>query len=92
MTQRLEGRVRRRRPVGDPALKSEAGRVFSPADGREQDFSLDLEVAMYRARKGQAGNRGHGKGGPHPYGCRCSVCVYNTSFRDDGGKVATSRA
>ena len=92
MTQQVERRLRRKRPVGEPGLSFEAGRVFSPAEGREGDFSFDSEVATYRARKGQAGSRGRREGGPHPYGCRCTLCVYNTSFGEGGRDRAAPRA
>ncbi len=80
MSARRHGRPKRSRHPEDPAFSFEPGRVFKPADGRESEFRLDLEVATYRAQKGQAGNRGHGGGGPHPCGCRCNVCVDNSSF------------
>lgn len=35
----------------------EAGRVFSPAEAKVDDFELDLEAARYAARKGQGGDR-----------------------------------
>lgn len=91
MTEARQWRPRRKRRAGDPVLSFEPGRVFSPADGRDQDFSLDLEVASYRARKGQAGNRIRGGGGPHPCGCRCSLCVYNSSFENKAANGATSQ-
>ena len=38
-------------------LEFEAGKVFTPADAKEEDFELDLESGKFRAQKGEGGDR-----------------------------------
>lgn len=38
-------------------LEFEAGKVFRPAEAKDQDFELDLDAAKFRARKGEGGDR-----------------------------------
>ena len=41
----------------DEKLSFQLGEVFSPGQAKEKDFELDQESAIYRARKGQGGDR-----------------------------------
>ena len=38
-------------------LEFEAGKVFTPADAKEEDFELDLESSRFKAQKGEGGDR-----------------------------------
>jgi hypothetical protein len=41
----------------EPKLEFDAGKVFSPAEAKEEDLELDVDSARYKARKGQGGDR-----------------------------------
>lgn len=41
----------------DEKMTFQLGEVFSPGQAKEKDFELDQESAIYRARKGQGGDR-----------------------------------
>ncbi len=77
MTEQVSER-RRKRTAKAPGLRFDPGRVFDPAEGREDDFKLDLEAARFKAKKGQAGNRR--QGGPHHSGCACIQCLYMARY------------
>lgn len=38
-------------------VEFDVGESFSPAEGKMDDFDLDLDSAQYRGKKGQAGTR-----------------------------------
>ncbi len=46
-----------RRKKAEPTLEFDAGKVFPPGQDRGDDFKLDLESAVYRAKKGEGGDR-----------------------------------
>ena len=41
----------------EPKYSFQLGEVFSPGQSKEKDFELDQESAIYRAIKGQGGDR-----------------------------------
>ena len=47
----------KRKKKEEKKLEFEAGKVFTPADAKEEDFELDLESAKFRAQKGEGGDR-----------------------------------
>ena len=47
----------KRKKKAEKKLEFEAGKVFTPAEAKEEDFELDLEAARYKAMKGQGGDR-----------------------------------
>lgn len=64
-------------------LTFEAGKVFSPAEAKEEDFKLDLDTARFRARQGQAGTRLGGGG-------YCANCGLSLASCSCGKPVGTS--
>lgn len=38
-------------------LEFEAGKVFTPAEAKDEDFLLDLDASRFKAQKGQGGDR-----------------------------------
>ena len=46
-----------KRKKKEKKLEFEAGKVFTPAEAKEEDFELDLESSRFRAQKGQGGDR-----------------------------------
>jgi hypothetical protein len=41
----------------DKKLEFEIGKVFGPDAAKEEDLSLDVDTARYKAQKGQGGDR-----------------------------------
>jgi hypothetical protein len=54
--QQAEQPQKRKKKV-EKKLEFEAGKVFTPAEAKEEDFELDLESSRYHAQKGQGGDR-----------------------------------
>ncbi len=47
----------KRKKKKQPKLEFDAGKVFSPAEAKEEDLELNLDAARYKARKGEGGDR-----------------------------------
>lgn len=47
----------KRKKKPEKKLEFEAGKVFTPAEAKEEDFELDLESARFKAQKGEGGDR-----------------------------------
>lgn len=41
----------------DQKLEFEVGKVFGPEAAKDEDLSLDVDTARYKAQKGQGGDR-----------------------------------
>ncbi|HKZ64566.1 MAG TPA: hypothetical protein VJ400_08990 [Thermoplasmata archaeon] len=54
--QQVEKPQKRKKKEGKK-LEFEAGKVFTPAEAKEEDFELDLESSRFRAQKGEGGDR-----------------------------------
>ena len=50
-------RPQKRKKKAEKKLEFEAGKVFTPAEAKEEDFELDLDSARFKAQKGQGGDR-----------------------------------
>jgi len=46
-----------KRKKKEKKLEFEAGKVFTPAEAKEEDFELDLDSARFKAVKGEGGDR-----------------------------------
>lgn len=46
-----------KRKKKEKKLEFEAGKVFTPAEAKEEDFELDLDSARFKAQKGEGGDR-----------------------------------
>jgi len=48
---------RKRKKKSKAKVEFDAGKVFDPAQGKEEELELDPEMGRYEARKGQGGDR-----------------------------------
>lgn len=48
---------RKRKKKAKPKVEFDAGKVFDPAQGKEEEVELSVESGRYTARKGQGGDR-----------------------------------
>lgn len=58
----MKEKPKRRRKKKEEKVQFEASKVFTKAK-EDIDETLDMESARYKAKKGEAGNRGGGGGG-----------------------------
>ena len=57
MAEQQVERPQKRKKKAEKKLEFEAGKVFTPAEAKEEDFELDLESSRFKAQKGEGGDR-----------------------------------
>ena len=57
MAEQQVEKPQKRKKKGEKKLEFEAGKVFTPAEAKEEDFELDLEAGRFKAQKGEGGDR-----------------------------------
>ncbi len=55
--QEMQVQKKTKKKKEEEKLAFQLGEVFTPGTNKEKDFELDQESAIYRARKGQGGDR-----------------------------------
>ncbi len=57
MAEQQVEKPQKRKKKAEKKLEFEAGKVFTPAEAKEEDFELDLESSHFKAQKGEGGDR-----------------------------------
>ena len=50
-------RKRKKKEKSEEKLEFEPGKVFNPAEAKDEELDLDLEAGQYKAKKGEGGTR-----------------------------------